>query len=93
VRATSIPNAANCAAEVQTFCPLTIQSSPSRIARVDSEARSEPDPGSLNSWHQISSAVMIFCRYRSFCSFVPCSMMVGPASPTPRMLKLAVGSW
>ena len=34
--------------------PLMIQRSPSRSARVVSPARSEPAPGSLNSWHQPS---------------------------------------
>ncbi len=37
---------------VQTFWPVTTHSSPSSSARVASEARSEPAPGSLNSWHQ-----------------------------------------
>ena len=31
---------------VHTFWPFTTHSSPSRTARVDSEARSEPEPGS-----------------------------------------------
>ena len=38
--------------EVHTFWPLTIHSSPSCIALVCRPARSEPAPGSLNSWHQ-----------------------------------------
>ena len=41
---------------VQTFWPVTTHSSPSRTARVFSEARSEPEPGSEKPWHQISSA-------------------------------------
>ena len=40
---------------VHTFWPVTTHSSPSRTARVESPARSEPAPGSENSWHQISS--------------------------------------
>ena len=36
----------SCAPEVQIFCPLITKSSPSRTARVCSEARSEPEPGS-----------------------------------------------
>ncbi len=32
--------------EVQIFCPVTTQSSPSRTARVDRRARSEPASGS-----------------------------------------------
>jgi hypothetical protein len=35
------------APDVHTFCPLTTKWSPSRTARVRSEARSEPPPGSL----------------------------------------------
>ena len=42
---------------LHTFCPLMIQRSPSRTARVVSPARSEPAPGSLNSWHQPDPAV------------------------------------
>ena len=37
---------ANCAVEVQTFWPFTTKKSPSISARVLSEARSEPEPGS-----------------------------------------------
>ena len=32
--------------EVHTFCPLTTYSSPSRTARVRSDGRSDPAPGS-----------------------------------------------
>ena len=46
-----------CANVFQTFWPLTTHSSPSRTARVASDARSEPAPGSLKSWHQTSSPV------------------------------------
>ena len=45
-RTTALP-----APVVQTFWPLTTHSSPSRSARVVRPARSEPLPGSLNSWH------------------------------------------
>ena len=57
VRATRRPNDEMCARVVQTFCPLRSHSSPSRSARVESPATSEPAPGSLKSWHQISSPV------------------------------------
>ena len=57
VRATSMPHRREWASVVQTFWPLTIHSSPSRTPRVDRPATSEPAPGSLNSWHQISSPV------------------------------------
>ena len=45
------------ASVVHTFCPLTIHSSPSRTPARDSPAKSEPEPGSEKSWHQISSPV------------------------------------
>ncbi len=57
VRTTSRPHLEMCASVVQTFCPLTTHSSPSRTARADSPAKSEPAPGSEKSWHQISSPV------------------------------------
>ena len=52
VRAIRMPKSACWALEVQTFWPSTTHSSPSRTARVASDARSEPAPGSLKSWHQ-----------------------------------------
>ena len=55
VRASSTPKSERWAHVVHTFWPVTTQSSPSRSARVASEARSEPAPGSLKSWHQTSS--------------------------------------
>ena len=55
VRAIRMPKRANWASDVQIFWPLTTHSSPSRTARVPSAARSEPAPGSLKSWHHISS--------------------------------------
>ena len=57
VRATMSPKDETCASVVQTFCPLSSHSSPSRSARVERPATSEPAPGSLKSWHQISSLV------------------------------------
>ena len=59
VRAMRMPNFEKCASDVQIFWPLTTYSSPSRTARVPRLARSEPAPGSLNSWHQISSPASI----------------------------------
>ena len=44
---------ARCAHVVHTFWPVITQVSPSRTARVASDARSEPAPGSLKSWHHI----------------------------------------
>ena len=51
VRARRIPQSARSAIEVQTFWPLTSQPPSIRSARVVSDARSEPAPGSLKSWH------------------------------------------
>ncbi len=56
VRATSMHHFAWWAIVVHTFWPVTTHSSPCRTARVFSDARSEPDSGSENPWHQISSA-------------------------------------
>ncbi len=58
------------APEVHTFWPLTIHWSPSRSALVWSEARSEPDEGSLNSWQPMMSPRYIGRRVASFTSAV-----------------------
>ena len=60
VRASSMPQLERWATVVHTFWPFTIQSSPSRTARVARPATSEPALGSLNIWHQISSPEKIF---------------------------------
>ena len=52
VRASSTAKLDRWAQVVHTFCPVITQSSPSRSARVASDARSDPEPGSLKSWHQ-----------------------------------------
>ena len=57
VRAMSMPRSAVDPSEVQTFWPLTTHSSPSSTARVVRPARSEPAPGSLNSWHHALTPV------------------------------------
>ena len=87
VRARSIPHFARWARLVQTFWPLTTHSSPSRTARVDKPATSEPAPGSLNIWHQISWLVASGRSRRRRCSSVPHVMIVGPPIPMPMMLK------
>ena len=66
------------APEVQIFCPLITYSSPSRTARVRSDARSEPEPGSEKPWHHIASAEAILGRCSSFCSSVPWIISRGP---------------
>ena len=55
-RAMSSPHSANRAPELHTFWPLTTHSSPSRTARQARPPRSEPAPGSENSWQHSSSA-------------------------------------
>ena len=71
--------------------PSITHSSPSR-PRVLSDARSEPEPGSLKSWHHDSSPRSIGSRNRFFCSSVPWAMSVGPAMSMPTMKKLACTS-
>ena len=55
VRVRSTQRCAYWARLVQTFWPLILHASPSRVARQASEARLLPVPGSENPWHQISS--------------------------------------
>src|SRR5215208_1230911 len=71
---------------VHTFWPVTRQPPLSLTAFVFSDARSDPDSGSENPWHQISSADRIGSRNRSFCSSVPCVMTTGPPMTRPRTL-------
>src|SRR5262249_41536320 len=71
VRASRMAKSASDPQVVHTFWPLTTHSSPSRTARVASDARSEPAPGSLKSWHHFSSLRTIGPRNRRFCSSVP----------------------
>ena len=79
VRARQIPMSARAATEVHTFWPSRTQPPSTRVARVVSAARSEPAPGSLNSWHQSSSPRRVGPTHRSVCSGVPWAMMVGRA--------------
>ena len=68
VLASSMPKSAVSAPEFQTFCPSITHSSPSGTARVPTLARSEPEPGSLNSWHQAASPSAIGRTNRATCS-------------------------
>src|SRR5919108_3916818 len=77
-----------CANVVQTFCPVTTHSPFDLTAFVLSDARSEPDSGSENPWHQISSADRIGATKRSFCSSVPCAITVGPPIASPSTLAI-----
>ena len=49
-------------------------------------ARSDPEPGSLKSWHQMSRPVTSPGRNRATCSGVAWSAMVGPAIIGPMPL-------
>ena len=79
VRARQIAKSERCAHVVQTFWPLSTHSSPSRTARVASDARSDPAPGSLSSWHHFSSLRTSGGRNRRRCSSVPCANRAGAA--------------
>ena len=81
VRASTKIQSAYCPSVVQVFCPLTIQSSPSRTAVVRSPARSEPASGSEKPWaHQMSSDA-VGGRKRSFISLLAKAAITGPIIP------------
>ncbi len=56
-----------------------------RVARVERLARSEPAPGSLNSWHHEISPRKVGGIHRSCCSRVP-YMMTGGSAHDPIMI-------
>src|SRR3954471_17351320 len=71
---------------VHTFCPVIRQPPLERTALVFSDARSEPDSGSENPWHQISSADRIGSRNRSLWCSVPGAIETGPPVTRPSTL-------
>ena len=71
VRASSRAQSALWALVVHTFWPLMIHLLPLKSARVVAAAMSEPEPGSLNSWHQVSSPVRMRFRNFSLCRSLP----------------------
>ena len=85
-RARQMPKSAICASDVQTFWPLRTQPPSTRSARVLSAARSDPAPGSLKSWHQLSLPCRVGRTQRSCCSEVPWAMMVGRAQAPHRQV-------
>src|SRR5664279_3285469 len=87
-----MPRSAMWAKVFQTFWPVMTHSSPSRTARVDSPARSDPDPGSLNSWHHETSPVNDFRSRRWRNSSDPWVTTVGPAIVSPKNSR-APGPW
>ncbi len=68
---------------IQVFWPSSTHSSPSRRARVRSDARSDPASGSLKPCPQNSRPAVIRGRNRRFCSSVPNISRVGPNSSNP----------
>ena len=64
-------------------------SSPSRTARVVSDARSVPEFGSVYPMQKWISPARILGRKNSFCSWVPKFMMVGP---TVLMVSIGTGA-
>ena len=71
VRAMQKPHWACWATDVQIFWPVSLKPPSTRSAFIDSAARSEPAPGSENSWHQTISPRRVGRRKRSFCSSEP----------------------
>ena len=97
VRARQMPQSARSATEFHTFWPLSRQPPSTFSARVRSDARSEPAPGSEKSWHQVSSPSSEGRTNRSRCSSVPCSRIVGTAHPaitmSGRVSSARASSW
>jgi hypothetical protein len=84
VRARQMPQSASFAIDVQTFWPFSSQPPSTRVARVLRDARSEPAPGSLKSWHHPISPRSVGMIHRSCCAGVPCTIKFGSAhAPTP----------
>ncbi|CAB5036143.1 unannotated protein [freshwater metagenome] len=61
-----------------------IHSSPSSTAAVLSEAKSDPELGSLNPWHQRVVPFMMLGKNSFFCSSVPHCNNVGPTKVSPK---------
>ena len=88
VRTNVSSTSASWAPDVHTFWPLTTKWSPSSTARVFSEARSEPAPGSLIPNDAVISARRIGTAHFRFCSGVPKVNNEAAMMPTPCGLKL-----
>src|SRR3954454_18923139 len=83
VRASNMPKSAEWALVLHNFWPFTTHSSPSCTAVVVKPARSEPLPGSLNSWHHVSSPVTIRANNICLSSSEAWMRIVGAASDMP----------
>ena len=81
VRTVASPRPATCAPLVQTFCPLMSQPPSVRTALVLMPAASEPAPGSLNSWHQLTSRSSAGRTQRCTWSGVACWIRVRITQP------------
>ena len=79
VRARQTPHCASVRRRRPHLLPGELPTAIGRTALVRSDARSEPAPGSLNSWHQKSSPLRVAGTNRSTCSGLPCSRIVGAA--------------
>ena len=86
VRASTPHQRAYCPHETHVFWPETTKWSSCSTARVRREARSEPASGSLNPWHQISSAERIDGMWRRRCSSLPKRSSEGPSTSSPTTL-------
>ena len=78
VRHSTTNQSLTCAPPVQSFVPVTRQPPSARSARVCTEARSLPAPGSLIPIENDSSPAQIAGRKRSFCASEPTRAMTGP---------------
>ena len=74
---------------VQTFWPVEHPLLAVELARVASDARSEPAPGSLSSWHHFSSLRTSGGRKRRRCSSVPCANSAGRGAVQPERVEPA----
>ena len=66
MRARQMPQSANCAYDVHTFCPFSRQPPSTRVADVRRLVRSLPASGSLNSWQKMIEASRMPGSHRSF---------------------------
>ena len=85
VRARQMPQSAVAAIVVHTFWPVSNQPPSARDAFVANDARSDPAPGSLKSWHHWSSPRNVGGIHRSCCAGAPWATSVGSThAPTCR---------
>jgi len=83
---------AQCASVVQAPWPLTVECSPTWLAEVFSQARSEPAPGSLKPWHHHSAPLSMPSRKRCLCGSVPKLMRTSPTMMMPHWCGCGAGA-